>query len=84
IQGTGIEPTIKVELAATNGQVAHKVVRERDLEGHLLNEQMGEEETLSDEEVMPFQIEEKDDTQLQRAVDLLKSLAVVTETNQKG
>jgi len=79
IQGTGIEPTIKVELAATNGQKAHKVIRERDLEGHLMNEQAEEGETLTDEEVMPFQIEEKDDTQLHRAVDLLKSWSVMKQ-----
>jgi carboxyl-terminal processing protease len=71
IQNTGITPDIIVKLEAKNGEKAHPVLREKDLEGHLKNEQQG---TLSDEvETAPMQVDEKDDIQLQRAVDILKT-----------
>ena len=72
IQNTGITPDIIVKLTAKNGEKEHRVLRERDLEGHLKNEQKvtvpeGEEETA------PLEIDDKDDVQLQRAVDILKT-----------
>jgi len=85
IQNTGIEPNIVVPLRPANGQKGHAVIREKDLEGHLDNDQKpeGEPET-TEEEVQPFQIEEKDDNQLRRAVDLLKSIAVFRRMNVEG
>lgn len=76
IQNTGIEPNIVVELEAKNGEKAHKVIREMDLEGHLDNEQKAGSADKDEEEIMPFQLDEKDDNQLRRAVDILKGLAV--------
>jgi carboxyl-terminal processing protease len=48
------------------------VLREKDLEGHLKNEQ---KESLPDEEeTAPLEeVDEKDDIQLQRAMDILKT-----------
>ncbi|MDH4232487.1 MAG: S41 family peptidase [Nitrospirota bacterium] len=71
IQNTGITPDIVVKLAAKNGVKEHRVIREKDLEGHLKNEQ---NDTVADEEeTAPLEVEEKDDVQLQRAVDILKT-----------
>ena len=71
IQNTGITPDIIVKLEAKNGAKEHRVIREKDLEGHLKNEQ---KEALPDaEETAPLEVEEKDDIQLQRAVDILKT-----------
>ncbi len=73
IQGVGITPDIVVKLE-TKGDKDHAVVRERDLERHLKNEQEGEEE--KSEERLPIEVDEKDDVQLQRAVDTLKAWKV--------
>lgn len=77
IQGTGITPDIIVKLEAKNGAKEHPVLREKDLEHHLKNEQAdpkGEEK-----ETAPFEVDEKDDIQLQRAVDILKTWNVFKE-----
>jgi carboxyl-terminal processing protease len=73
IQGVGITPDIIVKLEAKNGK-AHRVVRERDLEGHLKNEQ--QEETPEEKETAPVEVDEKDDLQLQRAIDTIKTWKV--------
>ena len=72
IQNTGITPDIVVKLTAKNGIKEHRVLREKDLEGHLKNEQ---KESIPDgeEETAPLEIDEKDDIQLQRAMDILKT-----------
>ncbi len=74
IQGVGITPDIVVKLEAKNGKEQHRVVREKDLEGHLKNEQ--QKETPEEKEMAPMEVEEKDDTQLQRAIDTLKTWKV--------
>lgn len=77
IQGTGITPDIIVKLESKNGAKEHPVLREKDLERHLKNEQAdpkGEEK-----ETAPIEVDEKDDIQLQRAVDILKTWNVFKE-----
>ncbi len=71
IQSTGISPDIVVKLEAKNGAKEHPVVREKDLERHLKNEQ--EEPTPVEAETAPLEVDEKDDIQLQRATDILKT-----------
>jgi carboxyl-terminal processing protease len=71
IQNTGITPDIVVKLEAKNGAKGHRVIREKDLEGHLTNEQ--KEASPDEEETSPMEVDEKDDIQLQRAVDILKT-----------
>lgn len=78
IQSTGIMPDIIVKIEPKNGSKEHTVVREKDLERHLKNEQK-EEDTKPETETMPAEISEKDDMQLQRAVDLLKTLRALKE-----
>lgn len=73
IQGVGITPDIIVKLEAKNGK-AHRVVREKDLEGHLKNEQ--QEEAPDEKETAPVEVDEKDDIQLQRAIDTIKTWKV--------
>ena len=75
IQSTGITPDIVVKLEAKNGTREHPVVREKDLERHLKNEQTDSkpEETES----APLEVDEKDDIQLQRAIDILKTWDVL-------
>ncbi len=80
IQATGIEPDIIIEHEAKGKEKAHPVIRERDLERHLKNEQE-EEKEIEDEkkeelEEAPFEVSEEDDTQLQHAIDLLKTWRV--------
>ena len=71
IQNTGITPDIIVKLTAKNGVKEHRVLREKDLANHLKNEQI---ESLPDEEeTAPMEVDEKDDVQLQRAMDILKT-----------
>lgn len=77
IQNTGITPDIIVKIEAKNGAKEHPVVREKDLERHLKNEQS---EIKGDEkEMAPMEVDEKDDVQLQRAIDILKTWNVFKE-----
>jgi carboxyl-terminal processing protease len=77
IQNTGITPNITVKLEAANGEKEHTILREKDLKGHLENEQKNTDS--SETERAPLVVDEKDDNQLQRAVDLLKSWDVFKE-----
>lgn len=75
IQNTGITPAIVVKLEAKNGAKEHPVLREKDLERHLKNEQM--EQKPEEMEMAPIEVDEKDDIQLQRAIDILKTWNVI-------
>src|SRR5208283_3493165 len=75
IQNVGITPDIVAKLAPADGQAIHTVIREKDLEGHLKNEAV-KEDTEEKETAAPFEVEEKDDSQLQRAIDTLKTWKV--------
>ncbi len=79
IQNTGITPDIVVKLEAKNGEKEHVVVREKDLQRHLKNDQT--EMKPEDKETAPvlMDLEEKDDLQLQRAIDILKTWDVFKE-----
>jgi len=89
IQNTGIIPDITVKLNSSNGAKAHPVIREKDLKGRLDNEQTGEDDgddggngdngEEKESVILLRDLEEKDDNQLQRAVDLLKTWAVFRE-----
>lgn len=81
IQGVGITPDIVVKLESKNGK-EHPVIREKDLERHLKNEQL--QETPSDDEKAVREVEEKDDTQLQRAIDVLKTWKVFEKMPRKA
>ena len=78
IQSTGITPDIVVKIEAKDGAKEHTVVREKDLERHLKNDKE-EEKKLPEQETAPLEVSEKDDVQLQRAVDLLKTWKVFRE-----
>jgi carboxyl-terminal processing protease len=80
IQTTGITPDIVVKPELKEGEKGRPIIREKDLEGHLKNgEIIIEEKQAEPEEMMPMQIEEKNDIQLQRAMDLLKTWKVFKE-----
>jgi carboxyl-terminal processing protease len=74
IQGVGITPDIVVKLEVKDGKEQHRVVREKDLEGHLKNDQ--QKEGPEEKEMAPLDVDEKDDNQLQRAIDTLKTWKV--------
>ncbi len=87
IQNVGITPDIEVKLPvvkeAKSGDAVHMVVREKDLDRHLKNDTVREEKkkepTLKESapeddfalEAMPK--EDKDDIQLQKAIEILKA-----------
>jgi carboxyl-terminal processing protease len=88
IQNVGIAPDIEVKLPkikeAKDGESAHLIVREKDLERHLKNETVKEPEAKpkegkgkgksEDEFVMEaVPKDDKDDIQLQKAMELLKT-----------
>jgi carboxyl-terminal processing protease len=58
------------------------VIREKDLEGHLQNEK--NIQAPADEEKVPLEVEEKDDVQLQRAIDALKTWEVIEKISKKA
>jgi carboxyl-terminal processing protease len=82
IQNVGITPDIEVKLKAVkepkDGDSAHMIIREKDLDRHLKNEAVKEDkkkeqpatEEAFDVEVMPK--DDKDDVQLQKAIEILK------------
>lgn len=74
IQNTGIIPTITVKLQAANGAKEHAIIREKDLKGHLENDNNNADSAeTSETEKAPLVVDEEDDNQLRRAIDLLKS-----------
>jgi carboxyl-terminal processing protease len=79
IQSTGITPDISVKAELKNGDKGRPVIREKDLERHLKNGEDIEEKPSDTEEIIPMEIDEKDDLQLQRALDLLKTWRVFKE-----
>lgn len=81
IQATGIVPDIIVKLEPKEKGKEHPVIpviREKDLQRHLENN-LEQEEPKEPEEMAPIEVEEKDDAQLQRAIDLLKTWKVFKE-----
>jgi carboxyl-terminal processing protease len=90
IQNVGITPDIEVKLPtvkeAKDGESVHVVVREKDLERHLKNETVTEEKKKKEQpvgedefamEVMPK--EDKDDIQLQKALEILKPAVLAAD-----
>jgi len=78
IQATGIVPDITVKQVLKEGEEGRPIIREKDLERHL---EQGEflPEDIETEEIIPMKIDEENDTQLQRAIDLLKTWKVFKE-----
>ena len=81
IQNVGIAPDIVVKLEAKDGK-GISVIREKDLEGHLQNEK--NIQAPDDEEKVPLEVQEKDDVQLQRAIDALKTWEVIDKLKKKA
>ena len=81
IQNVGITPDIVVKLEAKDGK-GMSVIREKDLEGHLRNEK--NIEAPIDVDKVPLEVEEKDDVQLQRAIDALKTWEVIEKISKKA
>ncbi len=81
IQNVGIAPDIVVKLEAKDG-TGISVVREKDLEGHLENEK--NVQAPADEDRVPLEVSEKDDLQLQRAIDALKTWEVIDKLKKKA
>jgi carboxyl-terminal processing protease len=79
IQTTGITPDIMVKSEIKDGEKARPAIREKDLERHLKNGVEIEEKPAESEEVVPAEVDEKEDIQLQRAIDLLKTWKVFKE-----
>lgn len=82
IQNVGITPDIEVKLPTVkepkDGEAVHVVVREKDLDRHLKNESSKDEKKKdrpSGEEFAMEMVpkEDKDDVQLQKAIEILKS-----------
>ncbi len=81
IQNVGITPDIVVKLEAKDGK-GISVIREKDLEGHLQNEK--NLQAPDDEDKVPLEVQEKDDVQLQRAIDALKTWEVIDKLKKKA
>jgi len=79
IQTTGITPDIMVKPEVKEGEKSRPAIREKDLERHLKNGVEMEEKPDEPEDVIPIEVEEKEDIQLQRAIDLLKTWNVFKE-----
>jgi carboxyl-terminal processing protease len=68
-----VKPEVK------EGEKSRPAIREKDLERHLKNGVEIEEKPNEPEDVIPIEVEEKEDIQLQRAKDLLKTWKVFKE-----
>lgn len=85
IQATGIEPDIIV--TNTGGKMAGHLTREKDLTGHLENNQVDESDVPGEDvpptlDIIPENPAE--DAQLQRAIDLLKGLDLFKDLKTAG
>ena len=83
IQGVGIAPDIVVKVEVKDGK-GQTVIREKDLERHLKNDQVGEDDPEEKGEKAPLEVDEKNDTQLLRAVDTLKTWKVFEKMLNKS
>jgi carboxyl-terminal processing protease len=89
IQNVGITPDIEVKLPpvkeAKNGDSMHMVLREKDLERHLKNETVKEDKKMekpAEEEdftVETMPKDDKDDIQLQKAIEILKPAVLAAD-----
>lgn len=79
IQTTGIAPDIMVKHEVKEGEKSRPAIREKDLERHLKNGLEIDEKPNEPEDVIPIEVDEKEDIQLQRAIDLLKTWKVFKE-----
>jgi len=80
IQTTGITPDIVVKPELKEGEKGRPAIREKDLQRHLSNGQLDfEGKPEETDEMIPIEVEEKEDIQLQRAIDLLKTWKVFKE-----
>ncbi len=81
IQATGISPDIVVKPKIHKGQQVRPITRESDLKGHLTN---GGTKKQTDvyKEMVPMTIDEKEDVQLQKAIDLLRNKMSRVATSQ--
>ena len=79
IQTTGITPDIMVKPEIKEGEKNRPAIREKDLERHLKNGIEMEEKPNEPEDAIPIEADEKEDIQLQRAIDLLKTWKVFKE-----
>ncbi|GAQ95741.1 carboxyl-terminal processing protease [Thermodesulfovibrio aggregans] len=70
IHAVGIMPDIVVKLETKNGKEV-PIIREKELEQHLKGDK------IEPQEKAPQEVDEKDDTQLQRAIDILKSWKIM-------
>ena len=88
IQDTGITPDIVVRLALAKGEKEYPYIREKDLKNHFYFEGSQraletEKQVEAKEKMAPLvPMNEKNDNQLQRAVDLLKSLNVFEQVSK--
>jgi len=93
IQNVGITPDIEVKLPVVkepkDGDPVHVMVREKDLDRHLKNETVREEkkkEQPSGEEDFAMEVmpkDEKDDIQIQKAIEILKTAARAEDVFKK-
>ncbi len=89
IQNVGITPDVEVKLPTVkepkDGEPVHVVVREKDLERHLSNETVKEDKKKvqpSTEEDFTMEVmpkDEKDDYQIQKAIDILKPAVLASD-----
>jgi len=79
IQTTGIAPDIVVKPEVKEGEKGRPAIREKDLERHLKNGGDLEEKPKEPDEIVPIEVDEQDDIQLQRALDILKTWKVFKE-----
>ncbi|MBI5196744.1 MAG: S41 family peptidase [Nitrospirae bacterium] len=86
IQNTGITPDIVAKPKLKKGTRAHPVIREKDLEKHLENDTKKGPEITKDSEKELMEIpgeaaesSEEEDLQLQRAIDVIKTLKIFKE-----
>jgi carboxyl-terminal processing protease len=79
IQTTGITPDIIVKPEVKEGEKSRPAIREKDLERHLKNGIELEDKPAEPEDAIPVEVDEKEDIQLQRAIDLLKTWKVFKE-----
>jgi carboxyl-terminal processing protease len=77
IHGEGITPDIIVKLEAKSPDKERPVVREKDIQRHIQEKQ--ESQPL---ETAPVEVDEKDDLQLQRAIELLKTWEIFKKLPQ--
>ena len=84
IQAAGIEPDVIVKQIVASKETAQQQIREKDLEHHFEPDSNGKKDTATQQQINPLSDLDLNDTQLMRALELLKGWTIFSQLDPKA